>query len=690
MVPADKSQRDNICFKLIGEGSTVCVRKNCYQNHRGGQFPVLPGEVYVAKSKDRIFIEPHANINFVDPHLVDEWLTTQKSLSEWSNVLKATQDDHSKEKIASGNLISENDIEGKQTLKSALRNHKTPSKLSSKMMWESNEQAEELQKPIIARQLKTLVDDSDENPSDLLQESFIHIDSKFTALFEIAKVLKSQLDGLDQREHLNALALETKLDDLVTNVGNKPINISEDYDTPNIWSTTSELITKVQKTENLESIVTEHSNRLRKIFDYHQELQMKVQELVGNTQNQLLARINSFETSATKIFQYIQRDINNLKQLQSTLGAMNPTESSPEIKNIKDDLGKLSSQVSALSSEKDEQAIRFNKLGFKSYDEAGAWYAVHVPYDNFGLIVDFHTVMENIYNKTSRLDVIKKLEHIYKIELTDISQATSMSSFESSLPKVFVKDATGEHTATKNNESYFTKVKSFEAYDTPHDGLKARINDLLQIFVSSQMNKINNTLHATDPFYSVALLSLNTSATFITTLLTFMETTYRTYVRSQFSTAKSWHITTRLAKSIIEKVNKPRYGVLESFKAGNAKDIGKQIFYSTLQCLDLMTELIKVKFDNDPIIANELVKFLALNNDNETVKKIEKENIEIKSDVKTAQKDMKEGLKAMQSAGNKTDELKKTVENLSKRIKTLEQQNKKAKRQRRDDSTDTE
>ena len=350
----------------------------------------------------------------------------------------------------------------------------------------------------------------------------------------------------------------------------------------------------------------------------------------------------------------------------------------------------LHAQLNAIVANTDEHAIRFNKLGFKSFDEASSWYAINVPHDNLGLVVDFHTVMENIYNKSSRFDVIKKLEHVYKIELSDISQATSMASFESCLPKVFMKDSTGEHNATKNNESYFTKVKSFDDYDLPHDGLKARINKYLQIFVGSQINKIHNNLEASDPFYTVATLSLNTSTTFITSLLNFMETTYRTYVRSQFSATKSWHITTRLAKSIIEKVNTPRYGVLESFKAGDAKDIGKSIFYSTLQCLDIMNDFMKLKFDNDPIIANELVKFLSLNNDNEFVKKLEKNQLEVKQELKVAQKDMKENLKAIHTAGNKTDELKKTVENLNKRIKSLEQAKKKNKRQKRAESEDSE
>lgn len=60
-----------------------------------------------------------------------------------------------------------------------------------------------------------------------------------------------------------------------------------------------------------------------------------------------------------------------------------------------------------------------------------------------------------------------------------------------------------------------------------------------------------------------------------------------------------------------------------------------------------MIELMKLKIENDPIIANELVKFLSLNNDNESVKKLEKDHLNIKQELKATQKDIKEGLKSM-------------------------------------------
>ena len=694
LVPSDREERDSTCFTFIGEGSTIYVRQNCRQKHRGGQFAVLPGEAYVLKTKDKIFMEPHSNVNFLEPRVVTDWLSSQKTLLEWNDLFKATDDANNKDKIAQGVMLKRDDIKVRQNLKSALMKHKTPHKLQAKIEFEDKVETENLIKSSpTAKKLEAILEESINDPSAtnrILRESFANVDLKINTLFDIAKFLEDQIETLSEREHINSMSLETKHEDLLALVGKKPIHISAEYDTPSLWSTLTEVIDQI-KSQYLKRRCDDHELLIRTLHEHATTNEDKSQQGLLKLQSQLTSRIKSFEDSASTIFKYIQNDLISIKQRvggNQTINVNNSDES--DLHSLKNDMDKLISQVNSLTSRQDERAIKFNKLGFKTYEEAGAWYAVNVHHDSFGLVVDFHTVMENIYNKTSRLDVIKKLEHVYKIQLTDISQATSMASFESSIPKVLIKEASGEHTAIKNNESYFTKVKSFEAYDMPHDGLKARINDLLQIYLGSQMNKINNILNASDPFYSVAILSLNTSSTFITSLLNFMETTYRTYVRSQFSTAKSWHITTRLARSIIEKINKPRYGVLESFKAGDAKDIGKAVFYSTLRCLDIMTEMIRIKFDNDPIIANELVKFLSLNNDNESVKRIEKESNDLKIEVKGAQKDMKEGLKAMQSVGNRADELKKTIENLTKRVKSLEQHNKNNKRQRRADGNDSE
>ena len=155
-------------------------------------------------------------------------------------------------------------------------------------------------------------------------------------------------------------------------------------------------------------------------------------------------------------------EIDGLKQLVSTVstkgvGSYDKSVMST-IEHMKQDIKTLHSKISGVITSSDEQAIQFYKLGFRSYGEASSWYETFVPSGNFGCVVDYHIVMKNIYTQWSKTDLLKKLEHIYKIKVQDISQATAMTSFETDIPKLLHKDTSGVHTIIKQDESYFNNV----------------------------------------------------------------------------------------------------------------------------------------------------------------------------------------------------------------------------------------
>jgi hypothetical protein len=83
--------------------------------------------------------------------------------------------------------------------------------------------------------------------------------------------------------------------------------------------------------------------------------------------------------------------------------------------------------------------------------------------------------MENINNKMTTIDIMSKLKHAYKIKLDDLSQATSMASYEVEIPKVLVKDSKVIQTIGKSDESHFTNIKSLEVWNMAHDGIRAQM-----------------------------------------------------------------------------------------------------------------------------------------------------------------------------------------------------------------------
>ena len=123
---------------------------------------------------------------------------------------------------------------------------------------------------------------------------------------------------------------------------------------------------------------------------------------------------------------------------------------------------------------------------------------------------------------------------------------------------------------------------------------------------------------------------------------------------------------------LISKVYVPRHGILEELKAGDPREIGRSIFYSTLKSLDLMGSIRRVGFANDSVIASELVKFLALNTEFDTIKNLADENVKIRQECEDVKKDAKEATKSASTLSNKLDDLKRYVEGMNKRLKTAE------------------
>ena len=110
-VPSVVNELKSYCFKMIGEGTTACIKRNCTQLHRGAKMLMpLSGEAYVMKTKDRIFVEPQANVNFVDSELVEEWSSSRKSLKDWVELLQATTTNVTEEKAKAGLVINHQDI----------------------------------------------------------------------------------------------------------------------------------------------------------------------------------------------------------------------------------------------------------------------------------------------------------------------------------------------------------------------------------------------------------------------------------------------------------------------------------------------------------------------------------------------------------------------------------------------------
>jgi len=278
--------------------------------------------------------------------------------------------------------------------------------------------------------------------------------------------------------------------------------------------------------------------------------------------------------------------------------------------------------------------------------------------------------MEHVFVQISGQKLLANLEKIYKMDLRSNNQALAISSFETRLPRFFTQDS---KMHVKKDESYFQGIKSWDEWDMPNDGFRDRLNIELHLFKVGHQETLDNELTHLSPFHNLCILALTESVAWVDSLVKFIDDTYNEYSRSRYGTKKAWSITTRLAKSLIEKVASPRNSIHNSFKIKRPAQVSKAITYASLRSLDLMMSIIQVNFKNSPIITAELSKYLALNTNYEAVEQVQKKLTSIEAENVAMKKDVKSAVSAANTAGNKLDSsLKPQLEDFKKRLRALE------------------
>ena len=77
----------------------------------------------------------------------------------------------------------------------------------------------------------------------------------------------------------------------------------------------------------------------------------------------------------------------------------------------------------------------------------------------FEFMIDFHTLMERINQKTTGCDSLMSLRKLYKHRLKIMAEVLAMISFEVLNPR-FLR-ATGTHTVINTKVSYFAHITSY-------------------------------------------------------------------------------------------------------------------------------------------------------------------------------------------------------------------------------------
>lgn len=352
-------------------------------------------------------------------------------------------------------------------------------------------------------------------------------------------------------------------------------------------------------------------------------------------------------------------------------GLDSPTLWEERTERNKKQIEELKQMVMDVKASSDGTAITFGSLSFKSDQECNAWIKTHFPRDDFGYIIDFHVLMEHLQNQMcGDGELLKRLERVYKLKLATLMQGNTITSFESKIPKFFSN--TIGHSVVRRDQSYFPTLKNFSDWDLPYDGFRQRLLDEMEDFRVSHAEAIERNLEPLSPVYSIAVLSLQTLCSFLIALVAFIDETYKEYVRAKYGSGVAWHVTTLLATRVIKMITGPRVGVETTFQMGDINAIKRVSIYATLKSLDLMTSLQRIGFRNSPDILSELVRFLAVNSEYQSVQDLQEQVKTLIEGSRDLKKEAAAAAKGAATAANKVDQLKEQVTSLAKRLKALE------------------
>ena len=661
------------CFGFIGSGGSFCISKECEKaKHAKVKNIVSPGEGYVLKNLTVAFESPFVQFSLVDSALQKLWSTSTHTLQEWSDLFDASRS-HTDDKFTIERLVDEDIVRAHQNEKRSKLEYKTPSKRQKS---QGDEDQRLFLKLVKNQSIPALKDQAVLNPTSII--NILHeLENQIHTVAEAVSVAKKSAEQDTSDSHRFSEATEEKFALLFRMLGQKPKFLQQDLDAPSLWSVVGNVA------DICESFPT--SDDFKQIQKQNQSFVTKFEQSISQLRYDLSQLESNVQTS-TKQYQFANTEVlklqhfkiislnESIRKLQKNTSINNfGSQMDADVSEIIKEVKLLREEVKILKGNKDSKFVRYQNLGFSSFDDAQGWFGQHSTGNDFGHLVDFHTVLENVFNMITGQDLLTKMHTVFKIQLTDMSQASAVTSFETELPKFFLKSTTIKvFDIVDKSDSYFSGIQSWDDWDLPYEGMRAKLVKGTQRFRESHQRTLQEGISNKSPFLPLAKIALVDSCEWTYSLIQFIDQTYRDYEHAKFDKSRAWHITTRLATKLITKVYEPRIGINNRLSLGNTCEMGKVIFWASIKSLEIMTNIREVGFANEPSVSAELVKFLATHTEFDTIQKLSSQQDIMKNQMSTLVQDLKSLDKSDKTANNKVAETKDQLKDLKARLLKLE------------------
>ena len=674
LMPDNSEEVSNLCGFSIGGGSRVCVKHDCSVNHRGKEMTKLvTGAFYVLKSNGEIFAEPSVPSTMLTTEVYADWIKAQKSLDEWTQNFKSASTSYASEAVP----VTKAELLTKQAFFDMAQVFRTPGKKKTVVEEEMDLPSSQLSLSPYERKVTTLESFSIGIPEVMknLYEVVYYLDERAANSSEVLGSHLSRQSEFVENSWKSLKTSESRIDFLVSSLGSKPIEFTQDHDTPTIWGSLSSVTEAVVKLAAVESISKEEVKSwiLRSRHEARSEAEVLV-EMEGKGLQLKLDGVKKFAVAASRSLQ--ENMVASFAKVYSAISdkPFSPsgdqsTASETRMQVMMDRMLELEAKVLKMSAATNAEAIKFAGLGFTTSSEAAAWLEIHASSD-YGFLVDFHTVMEHVSFNVSTSDTLATMTKLQKLKVSSMSEGVVITSFERVTPKYFSKS--NDHVPSKNTESCFDAIPSWEGW-SKQQGFKDRLSAELQTFKIAHAQTIDNALGFGE-LRNLAIMSLTESVAFAEALIKFLDETVEEFRVTKLGNAKSFHIGTSMVLAVIKYIASPRTGIQKGLAfsgregRNDASRNAQNIFWAQLRSLDKMAKVRSLRFRELPEVSAALIMFLGLNTGIESIEKLQGQMLTLEPTIKSASNLSKEAVNTAKKAVFNSEEAIKLAKEVAKKL----------------------
>ena len=229
---------------------------------------------------------------------------------------------------------------------------------------------------------------------------------------------------------------------------------------------------------------------------------------------------------------------------------------------------------------------------------------------------------------------------------------------------------------TERNKSKLNRIPDFKTWKAGGEGVKQHIINQMNMLHISITHDISYTFGVDSTMQKAQLLamtSINTTLTFLTQLLGFIDTIYdKLFTFSKFTADQAWALTTQILDRICEDLFAPKEGVAAAMMVEDPASICAHMLWACFKTHDVMALYMEHNFENHPAISAEYIKFLATNSGFEKVERLEASVTEMKASVQKAVVESGKARSIADGVSSQVGVITKNVEAAEKRVTKLE------------------